>query len=105
MARKDICWGWRWNVGVAIAILKVSEPHSWTELIMRGFGLLGSSMSTPVMVCNGLRRIRIKSIKSGQKQLMDARRRRRGKAIRRANDAGRGSSHDFAHGLMGRAIG
>ena len=35
---------------------------------------------------------------------MDAGRRRRAKAIQRANDAGKGNGCDLAHGRMGRAI-
>ena len=89
---------------MAIAILKVNEPQYWIELIMRGLGLLGSSISTPVMIGNGLRWIRIKNIKSRRKQLMDARRRRRAKAIQRASDTGKGSGYDFAHGRMGGAF-
>ena len=69
MARKDIYWGYLWKARVAIAILKVNEPQYWIELIMRGLGLLGSSISTPVMIGNGLRWIRIKNIKSRRKQL------------------------------------
>ena len=45
MARKDICWGYVWEARVAIAILKVNDPHYWIKLIMRGLVLLGSSIS------------------------------------------------------------
>ena len=104
MARKDICWGYVWEARVAIAILRVNESHYWIELIMRGFGLLRSSTSTPVMISNGLRWIRINNIKSRRKQLMDALRRRRAKAIQRASDAGKGSGYDYTHGRMGGAF-
>ena len=90
--------------GVAIAILKVNEPHYWIELIMRGSGLLGSSISTPVVIGSGLRWIQIRSIKSKRKQLTDVRRRRRAKAMQMAGDAGNGSGYGFTHGRMGRAI-
>ena len=54
IAHRDICWGHGWKGRVAVAVFKVNEPHYWIELIMQGFGLLGSSISTQVMVCSGV---------------------------------------------------
>ena len=71
---------------------------------MRGFGLLRHGISTSVMVCNGLRWIRIKNIKSRRRQLTDARRRGRLKAMQGRGDAGKGSGYDSAHGAMGHGI-
>ena len=89
---------------MAIAILKVNEPHYWIELMMRAMGFLGHSVSTPVMLINGFRWIQIKSIKCWRKQLLDARKRRRAKAIQRASDDGKGSGYDVTRGGMGSAF-
>ena len=97
MARKDICWGYVWEAEVAIAILKMNEPNYWAELILRAVGLIGYCISTPVMISNGLRWIWIKRIKNRRKQLTDASKRRRTRAIQRASDAGKSSGYDHAH--------
>ena len=56
------------------------------------------------MTCSGLQWIRIKGVESRRKQLMDARGRRRAKAIQRASDTGKGGCYDFAHVIVGRDI-
>ena len=104
MARRDICWVSGWKVRMAIAILKVNEPHYWIELIIRGLGLLGHSISTPVMLSNGLQWIWIKNIKSRRKQLTDAQRKKRAKATQQASDAGKGSGYDFTPDRLGGAF-
>ena len=89
---------------MAIAILKMNEPNYWAELILRGLGLMGYCMSTPVMMSNGLRWIWIKKIKNRRKQLTNASKRKRTRAIQRASDAGKSSGYFFAHGRMGGAL-
>ena len=82
-------------------MLKVNGPHYFIELIILVYELLGSSMSTLVMVCNGLQWMWSEDIKSGRRQLRETRRRGRMTAIQRADNAGKGTSHDCARDLMG----
>ena len=89
---------------MVIGILKVNGTYYFIELIIQFCELVRSAKPMSVMVFSGLQWIWIKDVKSNGKQLTDERGRGRSKEMRTVKDAGRGSSYDVTHAVMGRAI-